>query len=148
MVRVVRALAARWMANQLPRAPTNASDACMEHTHKGGCHCGKVRFEVQGVDLSKPVIACNCSICQRSGSLLAFVPATSFTLVSGEDELQHYAFNTKSIDHLFCKTCGIKSFAKGKNPDGTEMRAINVRCLDDLEDVRKLELHWFDGRSK
>jgi hypothetical protein len=116
--------------------------------HKGGCHCGKVRYEVSGVDLGKPVIACNCSICQKSGSLLAFVPAASFKLQSGEGELVDYKFNRGAIDHLFCKTCGVKSFARGKNPDGSEMAAINVRCLDDLEDVRKLEVNWYDGRSK
>jgi hypothetical protein len=120
----------------------------MEKAHQGGCHCGKVRYEVKGLDLSKPVIACNCSICQRSGTLLAFVPAAQFTLQSGDDNLQDYFFNKNAIDHTFCKTCGVKSFAKGKRPDGAEMRAINVRCLDALEDVRKLELNWVDGRSK
>jgi len=115
--------------------------------HKGGCHCGAVRYEVRGLDLTKAVIACNCSICQRSGTLLAFVPAGQFDLQSGEGNLTSYKFHSKHIDHVFCKTCGIKSFAKGKRPDGTEMRAVNVRCLDDLEDVRKLQLNWVDGRS-
>jgi hypothetical protein len=116
--------------------------------HEGGCHCGAVRFEVKGLDLSKPVIACNCTICQKSGTLLAFVPATQFTLQKGEGELQSYTFNKGHIDHVFCRNCGIKSFAKGKMPDGTDTRAVNVRCLDDMDDVRKLELQWFDGRSK
>ncbi len=120
----------------------------MDKTHQGGCHCGAVRYEVTGLDLSKPVIACNCSMCQKSGTLLAFVPAASFTLKSGGDHLQDYFFNHKVIDHSFCRTCGVKSFARGKNPDGTEMAAINVRCLDDLEDVRKLDVNWFDGRSR
>lgn len=119
----------------------------MENTQEGSCHCGAVRFEVKGVDLSKPVIACNCSMCQRSGTLLAFVPVESFTLKSGEDHLQDYFFNRRAIDHTFCKTCGIKAFAKGKNPDGSEVRAVNVRCLDGVEDVRKLEITWYDGRS-
>ena len=120
----------------------------MSKTHTGGCHCGKVRYQVEGLDLAKPVIACNCSMCQRAGTLLAFVPISQFTLQSGEDQLEDYFFGKASIDHCFCRTCGVKPFAKGKMKDGTEMRAINVRCLDDLEDVRKLNLNWFDGRSR
>ena len=45
---------------------------------------------------------------------------------------------------MFCKTCGIKSFARGKRPDGTEMVAINVRCLDGI-DLAKVERKQFDG---
>src|SRR5687768_3256700 len=105
--------------------------------HKGGCHCGAVRYHVD-VDLAKPAIVCNCSICSRSGTMLSFVPAGSFTLEQGGDALVSYHFNKRHIDHLFCKTCGIKSFARGKAPDGSEMVAVNVRCLDDL-DLAKIE---------
>ncbi len=81
-------------------------------THTGGCHCGKVRYEAK-VDLGAPVIACNCSMCGRTGTLLSFVPATQFKLLSGEDSLTDYQFNKKAIHHLFCKVCGVKSFARG-----------------------------------
>jgi len=114
-------------------------------THQGGCHCGKVRFEVS-LDLTKPVIACNCSMCQRAGTLLSFVPVAQFKLLSGESELTDYKFNKHVIHHWFCKTCGVKSFAGGVSRDGGETRAINVRCLDDVDDVRKLDMQWYDGR--
>ena len=81
-------------------------------TYKGGCHCGKVAYEVTA-DLSKPVISCNCSICGRKGTLLSFVPSDDFKLLSGEDSLTSYRFNRKVIDHLFCSTCGVTSFARG-----------------------------------
>ena len=67
--------------------------------YTGGCHCGKVRFEVD-MDL-KEVISCNCSMCAKRGSLLAFVPEENFTLLSGEDALTDYQFNKKVIHHLF-----------------------------------------------
>jgi hypothetical protein len=114
--------------------------------HSGGCHCGKVRYQVE-LDLGAPVISCNCSMCQRAGTLLSFVPATRFQLESGEDSLTGYRFNTQSIHHLFCKVCGIKSFARGKMADGTPTVAINTRCLDDV-DVEKLNIQHFDGRSR
>lgn len=115
-------------------------------TYSGGCHCGKVRYEAH-LDLSKPVISCNCSMCGRTGTLLTFVPTTQFTLKSGEDALTDYTFNTKSIHHLFCKVCGIKSFARGSTPDGNKMVAVNTRCLDDV-DLDSLPVTTFDGKSR
>ena len=115
-------------------------------THTGGCHCGKVRYQVE-IDLEQPVLACNCSMCGRSGTLLAFVPASQFSLKSGEDALTDYLFNHHSIHHLFCKVCGIKSFARGQNADGSQMAAINTRCLDGVE-VGALKIVNHDGRAK
>ena len=37
-------------------------------TYGGGCHCGRVRYEV--ATSLEPVIDCNCSICQKRGALL------------------------------------------------------------------------------
>jgi hypothetical protein len=114
-------------------------------THEGGCHCGAVRYRVEGLDLAQPLISCNCSMCGRTGSLLAFVPAASFTLLSGEDSLTDYLFNKHVIHHLFCKVCGIKSFARGQGPHG-EMAAINVRCVDGVE-LDQLAIQSFDGKN-
>ena len=114
--------------------------------HQGSCHCGNVRYEVE-VDLDKPVISCNCSMCRRAGTLLAFAPATAFTLLSGEDALGSYRFNKHVIEHLFCTTCGIKPFARGQMPDGTATVAINVRCLEDA-DLEALTVKSVDGASK
>jgi hypothetical protein len=115
-------------------------------SYTGSCHCGKVRYHAT-LDLGQPVLACNCSICGRSGSYLSFVPASEFHLDSGEDSLSDYLFNKHVIHHLFCKTCGIKSFARGRRPDGSEMVAINVRCLEGV-DLTKLEVKQVDGRSR
>jgi hypothetical protein len=100
--------------------------------HRGGCHCGAVRYEVD-IDLSQPLIECNCSICGRTGSRLAFVPGSQFTLRSGEDNLTDYQFNKKHIHHVFCRTCGVRSFAHGASPGGGVTYAVNVRCLDDVD---------------
>jgi hypothetical protein len=112
-------------------------------TYVGSCHCGKVHYEVT-MALGE-VVACNCSMCGRTGTLLAFVPATQFTLKSGDDALRDYQFAKKHIHHLFCTTCGVKSFARGSTPDGRELVAVNVRCLDGV-DVASLSVKHFDGR--
>jgi hypothetical protein len=113
-------------------------------TYTGGCHCGKVRYEV-ATDLAK-VISCNCSHCSKRGSLLTFVPVDQFTLLGGEGELSEYRFNTGKIRHLFCRACGIESFARGEGPGGAEMAAVNVRCLDGV-DIAALEVTPFNGRD-
>lgn len=117
-----------------------------EQKHTGSCHCGAVTYEAT-VDLEKPVMACNCSMCSRKGTLLTFVPTSHFDLKSGEGNLTDYTFNHNVIHHAFCKTCGVTSFARGKNPKtGDAMVAINARCLDDV-DVTKLDVKHFDGKS-
>lgn len=114
-------------------------------TYSGGCHCGKVRFQVE-MDVEGKFVACNCSMCGRAGTLLTFVPAERFKLLAGEDAMTDYQFNKSRIHHLFCSTCGIKSFAKGTGPDGSEVRAVNARCIDGI-DPSKLSIQHVDGRS-
>lgn len=112
--------------------------------HVGGCHCGKVKFEVEMN--TQNALSCNCSICTKRGSLLDFVPESKFKLLSGEGDLQDYLFNQKKIHHLFCKTCGILSFGRGQAPDGSRVIAVNLRCLEGI-DLNSLTIHEYDGRS-
>lgn len=99
--------------------------------YTGGCHCGAVRYEVDA-DLSATAV-CNCSLCQKAGWMLTFAPAGQFKLVSGETNLTDYLFNKKVIHHVFCRTCGVRSFSRGTAPDGREVVAVNVRCLDGVD---------------
>jgi hypothetical protein len=114
-------------------------------TYSGGCHCGKVRYQV--TTSLTPVIECNCSICSKKAYLLTFVAADQFKLLSGADSLTDYQFNTKNIHHLFCSVCGIQSFATGTGRDGVPMYSINVRCLDDV-DLSSLTVTKVDGKSR
>ncbi|HEY6476230.1 MAG TPA: GFA family protein [Polyangia bacterium] len=115
-------------------------------TYQGGCQCGRVRYQVE-LDLEQPVLSCNCSMCGRAGTLLTFVPAEKFKLVSGEGAVTDYQFKHLVIHHLFCSTCGIKSFSRGAGRDGGEQIAINARCLDDV-DLDALTIQKWDGRSR
>jgi hypothetical protein len=96
-------------------------------THRGGCHCRRVRFEVDA-PAALDVLDCNCSICRMCGFLHLIVPATRFRLLSGADDLTQYTFNTGAAKHRFCRVCGIKSFyIPRSHPDGVD---VNARCLD------------------
>lgn len=112
--------------------------------YAGGCHCGAVRYEVEAI-LSQTVV-CNCSLCRKAGWMLSFAPASSFRLISGADHLADYQFGRKMIHHLFCTTCGVRSFSRGRAADGREMIAVNVLCLDGV-DPGELTPRRVDGRA-
>lgn len=113
--------------------------------HKGSCHCGSVRFEVEGdVDSG---MACNCSMCSRKGSLLWFVARDKLRLLTPDDAASTYMFNKHVIKHRFCSTCGIHVYGEALGPGGAQMAAINLRCLEDI-DLDKVPVKHFDGRSR
>ena len=96
-------------------------------THRGGCHCGAVAFEVDA-PARVTVNECNCSMCRMTGFLHLIVPRTRFRLLRGAEALSEYRFNTGAAQHLFCSHCGVKSFyVPRSNPDGY---SVNLRCLD------------------
>ena len=113
--------------------------------YDGSCHCGQVTFSVEGEAPGK-ALSCNCSICRRTGALLAFAPRSSLTLGGGAASLRAYTFNTHKIAHQFCTTCGIETFAYADAPDGTPSVAINLRCVPAI-DLDALEIRHFDGAS-
>jgi hypothetical protein len=112
-------------------------------THQGGCHCGNVRFEVEAPANIKAT-RCNCSICSMSGFLHLFVAHKSFRLLSGENSLSTYTFNTGVAQHTFCSNCGVKSFyVPRSHPDGL---SVNVNCLDSAT-IQSVEETQFDGQN-
>ena len=111
--------------------------------HKGGCHCGAVRFEAE-LPRAFEAEDCNCSICARSGNIHVIVPAARFRLLKGEDSLTRYTFNSGRAQHLFCQVCGVKSFyIPRSNPDGL---AVTWRCLDDWQGFA-VTVTPFDGQN-
>ncbi|GJM01524.1 MAG: aldehyde-activating protein [Rhodomicrobium sp.] len=110
--------------------------------YKGSCHCGAVTFEVEAAEAVE-VEDCNCSICTKTGFLHLIVPKSDFTLLTGQEELTTYSFNTGVAKHSFCSHCGIKSFYTPRsNPDGVD---VNLRCLDTAP--KSVKLVPFDGRN-
>ena len=122
--------------------------------HKGGCHCGRVRFEIMA-PAAIEVGDCNCSMCSKTGYLHLVVKKEQFKLVSGEDALTNYQFNTGTAKHFFCSHCGIKSFyVPRSHPDGY---SVNARCLDEGTvasmtsrkiDGKNWEKHYSEGRGQ
>jgi len=112
--------------------------------YTGSCHCGGIKFEVEG-DF-REALACNCSICKRKGSLLGFVPRENLKLLTPKERMSTYTFNKHVIRHHFCPTCGIHPLAEAKDRSGKPTAAINLRCLEGL-DLDSLKVKHFDGAS-
>ncbi len=113
-------------------------------THRGGCHCGAVAFEVEA-PARLTVSDCNCSICRMSGYQHLIVPRARFRLLQGAESLTEYRFNTGTARHLFCRHCGVKSFyVPRSNPDGY---SVNARCLDPAT-VEHVEVEIFDDNER
>jgi hypothetical protein len=112
-------------------------------THVGGCHCGRVRFEVLAAPRIE-VLDCDCSICRKSGYLHLIVPADRFKLISGRESLSTYSFNTHTAQHLFCANCGVKSFyVPRSHPDSF---SVNARCIEG-DTIESMSVTPFNGRE-
>jgi hypothetical protein len=112
--------------------------------YNGSCHCGRVAFEVEGE--INGAVACNCSICQRKGSLLWFVPREKLRLLTPENAASAYTFNKHVIKHRFCSVCGIHAYGEGTDQKGNSIAAINIRCLDGI-DLAEIPTRNYDGRA-
>lgn len=112
-------------------------------TVQGGCHCGAVRFSLR-VASSVTLLACNCSMCAKTGFLHLIVAHADLHLHSGGENLASYRFGTGAAEHLFCKTCGIRSFYQPRShPDSW---SVDFRCLDDGHGL-DAHVEAFDGRN-
>jgi hypothetical protein len=112
--------------------------------YQGSCHCGRVAFEVEGE--IEGALACNCSMCQRKGSLLWFVPRERLQLTTPDENAAAYTFNKHAIRHRFCANCGIHPYGEGTDPKGNAMAAVNIRCLEDI-DLDAIPVKHFNGRA-
>ncbi len=109
---------------------------------KGGCHCGAVRFTAKLPDPPVPALDCNCSICRMTGFLHIIVPHDDFRLERGTQSLSSYRFGTGAAEHLFCATCGVKSFYQPRSH--ADSWSVNANCLDEPVE---LIVDWFDGKD-
>lgn len=112
--------------------------------YQGSCHCGQIAFEVEGE--IPEVMSCNCSMCQRKGTLMWFVPRDAIKLLTPPENMSTYTFNKHVIQHRFCPKCGIHPFGEAPSPTGEQMAAINVRCLEGV-DISALKVKHYDGRD-
>jgi len=124
--------------------PTPSTDRNIEH-HRGSCHCGKVRFEVD-LDASRGASRCNCTVCTKIAATGAIVKPDALHVLTDEAELGRYVWGHQISTRFFCKACGVHCFARGHLAElGGDYASINLNCLDDVDPNLLPLVHW-DGR--
>jgi hypothetical protein len=112
--------------------------------YKGSCHCGRIKFEIEGS--LESAVTCNCSMCQRKGAVMWFVPRDKLRLLTPEQDASTYLFNKHAIKHRYCSVGGIHPYGEGADPKGMRTAAVNIRCLEGIE-LESIPTKHYDGRS-
>jgi hypothetical protein len=87
------------------------------------CHCRAVRIEVP--DAPTTLTACNCSICRRLGTHLAYYPQSQVR-VFGETDT--YEWGDRMITFHRCKICGCPTHSTPRTTDRDRM-GVNARLM-------------------
>src|SRR5215213_1307960 len=114
----------------------------------GSCHCGKVRIEVP----REPewLASCNCSICRKLGSLMAYYPDDGSVRVEGETVA--YIHGDRMIALRHCPTCACTSHWESTGESYGRV-GVNARLLDGfavregrvLFEGREVEVRYLDN---
>jgi len=114
-------------------------------THRGSCHCGKVRFEVD-LDLAKGATRCNCSICTKLSTLGVIVQPGALRVTEGEDRVAGYLWGHRVATRYFCPSCGVHLYGRGHLAElGGDFASVNLNALDGVE-LSELPIAYWDGR--
>ena len=104
----------------------------------GSCHCGAVRIEVPSAP--EWVGRCNCSVCRRTGTLMAYYPDDGSVRVTGASA--RYIWGDKMIALVHCPVCACHSHWESTGESYGRV-GVNVRLLDGYSERDGILL--FDG---
>ena len=113
--------------------------------HIATCHCGSVRLELTLPNGLEQVRRCNCSMCRRRGAIVASVPLSGLKVVSGNNTLSLYQFNTHTARHYFCSVCGI--YTHHQRRSNPHQFGFNVACLEGVNPFELGEVPVVDGAN-
>jgi hypothetical protein len=71
---------------------------------------------------------------RKNTQLGVMVKPEAFHLRNGEEDLTDYQYGRDSLQHLFCKHCGMRSFARGhSDAAGGDFVTVRLACLDEVD---------------
>jgi hypothetical protein len=110
---------------------------------EGSCHCGAIKLEIDA-NIPEKLTSCNCSICRRTGSLMAYFNPTQVKIKAAADATHRYIWGDKSLAFVRCATCGCQSHWESLDPAQTDRMGVNARLFTNL-DISKIRIRHFDG---
>jgi len=114
-------------------------------TIDGACHCGTVRFRVRLTNGLHTARRCTCSYCRMRGAVAVSADLGGVDILSGEEALSLYKFNTGTAKHFFCSKCGIYTHHQRRsNPN---QYGVNVACLSGLSPFDFEDVVVYDGAN-
>ena len=113
------------------------------HEIDGACHCGTVRLRVRLADGLRSARRCTCSYCRMKGAVALSADLGGIYVVSGEETLTLYQFNTMAAKHYFCSKCGIYTHHQRRsNPN---QFGVNAAILEGISPFDFTEIPVMDG---
>ncbi|HEY4135835.1 MAG TPA: GFA family protein [Alphaproteobacteria bacterium] len=109
----------------------------------GQCHCGTVRFRVKLTDGLRSARRCTCSYCRMRGAVAVSSDLAGFAILSGEEALSLYQFNSMTAKHYFCSKCGI--YTHHQRRSNPREYGVNVACLEGVSPFDFAEVPVNDG---
>ena len=117
----------------------------------GSCHCGAVRVEVPSAP--EWVASCNCSICTKLGTLMAYYPDDGSVKISGETVA--YIWGDRMIATRHCPVCACithwDSTGESYGKIGVNARLLDGFAVDEgrvLFDGREVEVRYLDNAGR
>ena len=100
--------------------------------HRGGCHCGAVRYSFQGPRIDGG-LRCNCSICRRKGAAMTVfaIDPARIDIEADAGALAEYRFGSCVAVHYFCARCGIYTFHQTRRKPG--WYRANLGCIEGVD---------------
>lgn len=100
--------------------------------HRGGCHCGALRYALEtALPLARlPLRACQCRFCRAHGAVSTSDPAGAVRFEMTAAPVR-YRFGLKTADFLICGRCGIYVGATIADADHA-WAILNANTLDEV----------------
>ncbi|MDB2387015.1 GFA family protein [Shewanella sp.] len=115
----------------------------MEATHHASCHCGAVTLSLSLPRGITELRRCNCSMCRRRGTIVTSAELEGLKVITGEDKLSLYQFNSFTAKHYFCSVCGI--YTHHQRRSNPTQFGVNVACIDGVEPYELSNVSMLDG---
>lgn len=110
---------------------------------ESSCHCGNVKLKIED-EAPESLTLCNCSICSKYGSIMAYFPEDKVTFDYQSDSVIKYVWGDKSLEFVNCNTCGCYVHWYDIRPDKGDQVGVNARLFSNI-DINNIRVRRFDG---